>query len=156
MALVLQPRHVLTLLKRRKDDRRENIAYKLIWFRSSVFVDNVHPFMGGVFRLKGRQRRSPRFPVETVPLYYWRRTKDVTRWAVRTPGMLIEMRRLYVSAKRDPGYTDVAIAPEPLPPRRRSESPPAPAGPRTAAPDLEYEVPSANRSASLERGNEGS
>ena len=121
--------HVLTVLKRHKDKRRENIAYKLIWFRSSVFIENLHPFMGGVFRFKGRMRRSPRFPVESIPAYYWRRTRDIARWSVQMLAQLIEMRRLYVRAKRDPEYVDVAITPEPLPPRTPLE----PGPPRLSA-----------------------
>jgi hypothetical protein len=114
--------HVLTILKRRKDNRRENNAYKLIWFRISVFLENVHPFMGGLLRFKGRMRRSARFPVEAIPAYYWRRTKDIARWSVHLLAELVQMRRHYVRATRDPGYMDASITPDSQPQRTPVDS----------------------------------
>jgi radical SAM superfamily enzyme YgiQ (UPF0313 family) len=112
--------HVETILKRRKDQRRHNIARQMVWFRSSYFIENIHPLLGGFFRLKGRRHRSPRFPIESVPAYYWRRTKDIALWSVRAVVLLLEMQYLYRKVGRDKykDYTDAAIRPDPIGNRR--------------------------------------
>jgi len=61
--------HVETILKRRKDRRRKNIARHMIWFRNAVFIEGLHPFLFGLFRIKGRKRRSPKFSTELIPIY---------------------------------------------------------------------------------------
>jgi radical SAM superfamily enzyme YgiQ (UPF0313 family) len=117
--------HVETILKRRKDRRRRNVARQMLWFRSSFFIENVHPLLGGFFRLKGRRMRSPRFPVESIPTYYWRRTKEIALWSVRAAALLLEMRYIYHKVTRDEyrHYMDVAITPDPIGKRttRRSD-----------------------------------
>lgn len=112
--------HVETILKRRKDQRRHNIARQMVWFRSSFFIENVHPLLGGFFRLKGRRHRSPRIPIESIPAYYWRRTKDIALWSVRAVVLLLEMQYLYRKVGRDEykNYTDAAIRPDPIANRR--------------------------------------
>ena len=108
--------HVETILKRRQDRRRHNVARQMVWFRSSFFMENVHPLLGGFFRLKGRRQRSPRFPVESIPAYYWRRSKEIILWSVRAAVLLLEMRHLYRKVNRDEykNYMDAAITPDPL------------------------------------------
>ena len=107
-------KHVETILKRRKDRRQKNIARDMIWFRSAVFVDNIHPFLFGIFRIKGRKRRSPKFPTESIPFYYFRRTRDIVSWAVRLLFLYIEIEYLSFKAnrKKNDDYMDMAITPE--------------------------------------------
>lgn len=87
--------HVETLLERRKDRRKKTLALVTCWFRVAIFVEDVHPYQIGLFRLKGRKRRSPRFPVESMHAYVWRRTKDVVKWFLHTSRVLLEVRYLY-------------------------------------------------------------
>jgi radical SAM superfamily enzyme YgiQ (UPF0313 family) len=107
-------KHVETILKRRKDRRRKTIARHMIWFRSAVLIDGLHPFLYGIFRIKGRRRRSPKFRTESAPVYYCRRIRDIVSWAVRTLLMVIEMKYLYFKANREKNndYMDLAITPE--------------------------------------------
>jgi hypothetical protein len=108
--------HVETILKRRQDQRRHNVVRQMVWFRSSFFIENVHPLLGGFFRLKGRRQRSPRFPSESIPVYYWRRLKEIALWSLRAVALLLEMRYLYRKVRRDEykNYMDAAITPDPL------------------------------------------
>ena len=107
--------HVETILKRRKDRRRKNIARHMVWFRNAVFIEGLHPFLFGLFRIKGRKRRSPKFPTELIPIYYCRRTWDIVSWVVRTLLMFIELRYLYFKVNREENndYMDITITPEP-------------------------------------------
>jgi len=107
--------HVETILKRRKDRRQKNIARDMIWFRSAVFVEGLHPFLFGIFRIKGRKRRSPRFRTESIPIYYCRRTWDIASWTVRMLIIFIEVKYLSFKAnrKKNNDYMDITITPEP-------------------------------------------
>ncbi|MCP4254269.1 MAG: radical SAM protein [Candidatus Scalindua sp.] len=108
-------KHVETILKRRKDRRQKNISRDMIWFLSAVFVEDIHPFLFGIFRMKGRKKRSPRFRTESIPVYYSRRTWDVTSWAVRMLIIFIEVKYLSSKAnrKKNDDYMDITITPEP-------------------------------------------
>lgn len=119
------PEHIETILKRRKDSRRKRIAMHMIWFKSSFFIENVHPLLGGIFRLKGRKQRYSCYPMESIPAYYWRRTKDISLWVIGAVSLLLEIRRLYRKVGREEykDYMDTAISPEkrlPTQPRPRS------------------------------------
>ena len=107
--------HVVTILKRRKDRRRKNIARHMIWFRNAVFIEGLHPFLFGIFRMKGRKRHSPKFRTESIPIYYCRRIWDIISWVIRTLLMVIELRYLYFKANREKNndYMDITITPEP-------------------------------------------
>ncbi|MDP6924823.1 MAG: hypothetical protein R2568_05555 [Candidatus Scalindua sp.] len=107
--------HVETILKRRKDRRQKNIARDMIWFRSAVFVEGLYPFLFGIFRIKVRKRRSPKFPTESIPVYYCRRIWDIASWTVRMLLVFIEMRYLSfkVNLKKNNDYMDITITPEP-------------------------------------------
>ena len=87
----------------------------MIWFRNAVFIEGLHPFLFGLFRIKGRKRRSPKFRTESIPIYYCRRTWDITSWVIRTLLMVIELKYLYYKANREENndYMDIAITPEP-------------------------------------------
>jgi len=104
--------HIETILKRRKDNRRTRIVMHMLWFCSSVFIENVHPLLGGLFRLKGRRQRSPRLPLESIPAYAWRRARDVSLWLVRMAALFVKIRLILRKVNREENrdYTDVAIS----------------------------------------------
>ena len=106
--------HVETILKRRKDRRQKNVARDMIWFRSAVFVEGLHPFLFGIFRIKGRKRRSPKFPTESIPVYYCHRTWDIASWTIRMLIIFIEVKYLSFKANRgrNNDYMDITITPE--------------------------------------------
>ena len=108
-------KHVETILKRRKDRRQKNIARDMIWFLSAVFAEDIHPFLFGIFRMKGRKKRSPRFRTESIPVYYCRRAWDITSWTVRMLIVFIEVKYLSFKAnrKKNDDYMDITITPEP-------------------------------------------
>ena len=108
--------HVLTLLKRRKGPRRRILFHSLIWFRSTMFLENIHPLLGGFFRLKGRKTRRPGFPIESFLSYYWRRTQEILAYAWGLAWLFLETWRLAREASfpENENYLDIAISPEPI------------------------------------------
>jgi len=106
--------HMLTLMKRRKErGKRRRIALSLIWFCNSIFIEGVHPLMGGFVRLKGRKSRRPGFPVETIPVYYLKRFLELFVSLLRFGFLTAKVCTLwYFAAKSaNAGYSDEAIAP---------------------------------------------
>jgi len=108
--------HTLTLLKRRKGPRRRILRDGLMWFRSTVFLENVHPLLGGFIRLKGRKIRRPGFPIEPFLPYYWRRTKEILAYVVGMARLYLETQAFMKEANRPENvdYLDAAITPVPV------------------------------------------
>ncbi|MBI4116010.1 MAG: radical SAM protein, partial [Candidatus Omnitrophica bacterium] len=117
--------HLRTLLFRRKGPRRRILFYSLIWFCSSVFLENVHPLLGGFFRLKGRRNRRRGFPREPFFSYYWKRTGEIVGYATGFIKLIWVLWRLKLEADhpKNANYTDVATRPEPAP--APTEKPPS-------------------------------
>jgi radical SAM superfamily enzyme YgiQ (UPF0313 family) len=107
--------HVLTLLKRRKGPRRRILMAATVWFRSTVFLEGIHPLLGGFFRLKGRKNRRPGLPEEAFFPYYLRRLKENLAYAVGMLKLLLETWLLVREASRpeNAAYADAATFPEP-------------------------------------------
>ena len=107
---------MLTLLaRRRKIGGGHRVALSLIWFRSCIFVEGVHPLLGGVIRLKGRKSRRSNFPRESFLPYYLRRTIEIVGNLLKLGAVALEIYLLRMKSKRPEhaDYSDVAIAPEP-------------------------------------------
>lgn len=121
----LSREHCRTLLLRRKGPRRRILFSMLIWFRSSLFLDNMHPLMGGFLRRKGRKDRRPGLPVEPFLPYYAKRIFALAFYVTGLLGIIIE---LWLSKREadkpsSESYMDIAITPEPvktLPPKASS------------------------------------
>ena len=107
--------HVLTLLKRRKGPRRRILMAATVWFRSTVFLEGIHPLLGGFFRLKGRKNRRPGLPQQAFFPYYGRRVKEILAYVVGMVKLLLETWLLVREASRPENmdYVDTATRPEP-------------------------------------------
>lgn len=108
--------HVRTLLLRRKGPRRRILFSSLLWFRTSVFLEDAHPLLGGFFRLKGRRNRRRGMAVEPFFPYTFGRMKEFAVYLVGLVQILWETWSLLREANRpeNAGYMDEAIRPEPL------------------------------------------
>jgi len=105
--------HLRTLLLRRKGPRRRLLFSSLIWFCGSVFLEDVHPLLGGFFRFKGRKSRRSSMPREAFLPYYVRRTKEIVFYVFGLIKTIWELWILFKYANRpeNKDYMDVSIAP---------------------------------------------
>jgi radical SAM superfamily enzyme YgiQ (UPF0313 family) len=109
--------HMFTLLKRRHAVGGGNrVAFSLIWFTSCVFLEGIHPLLGGILRFKGRQNRRPGFKRVAVIPYYAGRVAEVCYKLFVVAKIAITIHLMRKKAKRPEyaGYSDVAITPEPV------------------------------------------
>ena len=104
--------HMLTLIKRHKHrGRRRRVMLSLIWFCNSVFVEKIHPLLGGFIRMKGRKKRRPGFPRENIFVYYPKRFFELSRSLFALVALALQLCWLWYQGSRaaNAGYTDVAI-----------------------------------------------
>ncbi len=106
--------HVQTLLKRRKGPRRRILMAATVWFRSTVFLEGIHPLLGGFVRFKGRKNRRPGLPQESFFPYYARRIKEIAVYLAGMAKLLLETWFLVRVASRPENetYIDAAITPD--------------------------------------------
>jgi len=105
--------HCRTLLLRRKGPRRRLLFSSLIWFCSNIFLVDVHPLLGGFFRIKGRKTRRQGYPQEPFFPYYFRRTSEFLVYTVKLLKVIWDLWMLKREADRpeNANYMDDAIAP---------------------------------------------
>lgn len=106
--------HLKTLILRRKGPRRRILYHALMWFCSSAFLENVHPLLGGFFRLKGRRNRRRGMLRESFFTYYGRRTKEVVTYGIGLLKLLWIFRQMMREANRPQNldYIDEATTPD--------------------------------------------
>ena len=106
--------HLRTLIFRRKGPRRRILIHALIWFCSTMFLENVHPLLGGFVRLKGRKGRRRGMPQEPFLPYYWRRAKEILAYGVGLIKIVWMLRGMKREAARpeNADYVDRATMPE--------------------------------------------
>ena len=114
--------HVQTLLKRRKGPRRRILMAATVWFRSTIFLEGIHPLLGGFVRFKGRKNRRPGLPQEAFFPYYARRGKEMLSYLAGMLKLLLETWCLVRVASRpeNAAYIDAAITPD-LPEEKKDE-----------------------------------
>ncbi|MBN1688046.1 MAG: radical SAM protein [Candidatus Omnitrophica bacterium] len=106
--------HLKTLLLRRKGPRRRLLFASLIWFCSSVFLTDVHPLLGGFWRIKNRRERRPGMPKESFIPFYAKRIWVQTRYFFGFLALIFDIWLMTRSANhpKNQDYQDVAITPE--------------------------------------------
>jgi len=103
--------HMLTLMKRHKHrGKRRRVMLSLIWFCNSVFVERIHPLLGGFIRTKGRKKRRPGLPRENFFVYYARRFFELSRSLFGLAAFSLRLCWLWYQASRaaNAGYSDEA------------------------------------------------
>ena len=105
--------HCRTLLLRRKGPRKRLLFSSLIWFRSTVFLTDTHPLLGGFFRMMDRKDRRRGYPTESPLAYYGSRIWGHISYTVKLLGMIWETWMLKRMSDRpeNVGYLDQAIRP---------------------------------------------
>jgi radical SAM superfamily enzyme YgiQ (UPF0313 family) len=106
--------HMLTILKRQKNKNiRRRIMLSLVWFCSSIFIEKMHPLLGGFFRIKGRNRRRPGLAKENFFVYYAKRSYEASTSLIKLVGLIFKLLWIWHRATRaaNAGYTDDAMTP---------------------------------------------
>ena len=110
------PEHIETVMRRARASRISvgQVMFMLLWFRSCMLLEKVHPLDGGYIRMKCRRDRRPGSPIESPFIFYARRIRDLLSCQWGMLKMLLKFARVRRQLKGDPGaleYTDLALTP---------------------------------------------
>jgi radical SAM superfamily enzyme YgiQ (UPF0313 family) len=115
-SLFYTPEHMLTVLKRAAATgvRTKSIAKLLIWFSTSVSIENVHPLQGGVIRFRNRFDRRPGMAIEPAWKFYPREAWNLVAKTSKLAFLLWQLERQRRAIEADPKrkeYMDEALTP---------------------------------------------
>jgi radical SAM superfamily enzyme YgiQ (UPF0313 family) len=109
--------HMFKLLVRRERQggASSRVMAALVWFHASVFLESVHPLLGGFIRFKGRKTRRTSFPREAAVVYYPKRVIAIVVNLIKLGFLAWRIYKIRDKAKGREylNYTDPAIAPDP-------------------------------------------
>jgi radical SAM superfamily enzyme YgiQ (UPF0313 family) len=109
--------HLETVARRhaaRPGGRPRKVIHYMNEFRMLYEVEGLHAQEGGIIRRKRRKSRQPTFPMESVPVFYWRILRESVQkgmgyWRLYRRAKAVEKRVL--SDPNPLNYTDLAIKP---------------------------------------------
>ncbi|MGA2260971.1 MAG: radical SAM protein [Acidobacteriota bacterium] len=88
--------------------------FYMVWFKSCVRIEKVHPLEGGLLRLKYRRDRRSGQPLESAGLFYPKYLAQMAWKQIRWVSLYARLRLIYRKIKRDPQrleYMDLALEP---------------------------------------------
>jgi hypothetical protein len=106
--------HMETIFRRRHAEGHSvgKMLGQFIWFRGSMFVEGVHPLQAGILRRKHRSERRPGLTPESMPVFAWRRIREVSAELTGTLSLVWKLYRLARRVTKDPAsraYRDVSM-----------------------------------------------
>jgi ketosteroid isomerase-like protein len=114
------PEHVRTIFRRvaaLRPAMLNSITSTVLWFKTMVPIEGVHPLEGGVLRLKFRRDRRPGLPIESRWVFYDRLAREMARKLRSYWSTYRTVRAILKEVKADPNkaaYVDVAMMPDTL------------------------------------------
>lgn len=108
--------HVETILRRSAacDASPGKALFFIVWFKSCLDIEGVHPLEGGLVRRKVRRNRRHGLPLENplsfYPKYFFESLGKLVKWG----RLYFRFRMIYLRIKKDPAkfeYMDTALEP---------------------------------------------
>lgn len=84
----------------RTDAKRYWRVFWLSIYNRHATLFRSHPMVAGFLRRKGRKERRPIFPRESVPRYYWRRSKDTLDLAKVVLRLFFEYQEIWLLTRK--------------------------------------------------------
>jgi hypothetical protein len=77
-----------------------NLMAIFFWYKNAALIEKQHPMVAGFFRLKERKTRRPGYAVESIPVHYWKRTKEITALFITWAKFLKEMEEVWLQTRK--------------------------------------------------------
>ncbi|HEX8734618.1 MAG TPA: B12-binding domain-containing radical SAM protein [Pyrinomonadaceae bacterium] len=108
--------HAETILRRAVASGVDSakILFYLVWFWGGVFIEDIHPLEGGIFRMKYRRDRRSGLPLENPFVFYPKFYAELLWKQARWISLFTRMWLLCRKVKNDPRrleYMDLALEP---------------------------------------------
>jgi hypothetical protein len=110
------PEHAETILRRAVASGVDSakILFYLVWFWGGVFIEDIHPLEGGIFRMKYRRDRRSGMPLESPFVFYPKFYAGLLWKQARWISLFTRMWLLCRKVEKDPRrleYMDLALEP---------------------------------------------
>ena len=77
-----------------------NLMAIFFWYKNAALIEKQHPMVAGFFRLKDRKTRRPGYAVESIPVHYWKRTKEIAALLIVWAKFLKEMEEVWLQTRK--------------------------------------------------------
>ena len=70
------------------------------WYKNAALIEKQHPMVAGFFRLKDRKARRPGYAVDSIPVHFWKRTKEITALLITWAKFVKEMEEVWLQTRK--------------------------------------------------------
>ncbi|MGH7811320.1 MAG: B12-binding domain-containing radical SAM protein, partial [Candidatus Binatia bacterium] len=76
-----------------------NLMAIFFWYKNAALIEKQHPMVAGFFRLKDRKARRPGYAVDSLPVHFWKRAKEITSLLIIWAKFLKEMEEVWLQTR---------------------------------------------------------
>jgi radical SAM superfamily enzyme YgiQ (UPF0313 family) len=77
-----------------------NLMSIFFWYKNAAVIEREHPMIAGFFRLKDRLSRRPGFAIDSLPVHFWKRAREVTDLFISWAKFLKEMEEVWLQTRK--------------------------------------------------------
>src|SRR6185436_20112640 len=77
-----------------------NLMSIFFWYKNAALIEKQHPMVAGFFRLKDRKVRRAGYGVESIPVHYWKRAKEIAVLLITWAKFLKEMEEVWLQTRK--------------------------------------------------------
>jgi radical SAM superfamily enzyme YgiQ (UPF0313 family) len=94
--------NMIRVLSQWKDHPRNywNLMSIFFWYKNAALIEKQHPMVAGFFRLKERTARRPGYAVDSVPVHWWKRAKEISHLLITWAKFLKEMEEVWLQTRK--------------------------------------------------------
>jgi len=70
------------------------------WYKNAALIEKQHPMVAGFFRLKDRKQRRSGFSVDSLPVHWWKRAREITALLITWAKFLKEMEEVWLQTRK--------------------------------------------------------
>jgi radical SAM superfamily enzyme YgiQ (UPF0313 family) len=77
-----------------------NLMGIFFWYKNAALIEKQHPMVAGFFRLKDRKARRPGYAVDSLPVHFWKRAKEITALLITWAKFVKEMEEVWLQTRK--------------------------------------------------------
>lgn len=77
-----------------------NLMSIFFWYKNAALIEKEHPMIAGFFRLKDRTTRRPGYAIDSMPVHFWKRAKEITALLITWAKFLKEMEEIWLQTRK--------------------------------------------------------
>ena len=77
-----------------------NLMSIFFWYKNAALIEKQHPMVAGFFRLKDRKARRAGYAIDSLPVHFWKRTKEITALLITWAKFVKEMEEVWLQTRK--------------------------------------------------------